>query len=254
MWDKVLLGGKKGAQGESIQSNIDVWNQIMKLSDLYNTYVQKQYPWFQGLLNKGVSTAGQMFDVAGQWLKGIPDAATEAATRRAAAQGNLQSGWMGSGGGDSWTARSLGLLPKQFIEAGANLATTGGNAAQRWANIGSNMFLDPKSFFISPQDQWAANYANEAQTQRSEQLVANREAAPDPGLRFLSDLVAYETGQYLGSLGGGGMGGMGGGGGKGGLAGMGTNFQNFGLNQSGNAFNFTPPAGTTQGNDWFNWG
>jgi hypothetical protein len=116
----------------------------------------------------------------------------------------------GAMGAANW-ARNLGLTSLDMISKGAGLMGQAGNAAQQWAGIAQGTTLPATSFLVTPQEQFAATTQNRLQSQRVEQQKLNIQAARDPIAGGLSDLVAYLTGQYLGSLGGGKMGGGGGG-------------------------------------------
>ena len=178
-----------------------------QFGNLWQDYIMSEYnrviPGFGKILSGISGATGNLVDEAGQLIQGvIPKDVMQRIYSSSAAQ-NLASGLMGAPGGIANTARNLGLTSLDLIGQGANLL---GSAQQRWSQLGNfaqTTMAPVQNMLVSPEQQFNVNWAN-AQMQRSvQQQKYNIAAAPSPIAKGLSDLVAYLTASYVGSLGGG---------------------------------------------------
>lgn len=195
-----LLGGE-----------IKDWPQIEELSNLYQNYMlgalDTAVPGFSDILKQGGVDAQALLQEALPLEKGqIPEDVAQQVTRSAAFQ-SLGAGTLGGPMGSALAARNLGLTSLDLMSQGANLATSGGNAAQRWAGIASGTILPPSANMYSPE--WFSQFI--AQQRASQQAIAqqraNVAAAPDPALQALNQWIEQVGGSIISSYAGGGMGG-----------------------------------------------
>lgn len=203
-----LLGGE-----------IKDWPQIEELSSLYQNYMlgalDTAVPGFTDILKQGGVDAQTLLKEALPLEQGqIPADVAQQVTRSSAFQ-SLGAGTLGGPMGSALAARNLGLTSLDLMNQGANLAASGGNAAQRWAGIASGTILPPSSNMYSPQ--WFTDFIakQRASQQAIAQQRANVAAAPDPALQALNQWIEQVGGSVVASYAGGGMGGGGMGGGKG---------------------------------------
>lgn len=207
-------------QLDALQGNIAAWPEIQQLGSLYQQYMldsyEKAIPGFGDILKMGGVTTKEMLGKSEELLKGeIPKDVQEQVQRSSAFQ-SLIGGTAGSGMAGALTARDLGRTSLDLIGQGADLAGKAGNAAQRWASLSGAQL--PEGMLVTPQQQAALDMQQNLIKRNVQQQKYNVDAAPDPVMKGLSDLVANLTAAYLGGMGGGGMGG--GGGGKGAPAAM----------------------------------
>ncbi len=195
-------------QKKALGEDISAFPDITQLGDLYQQYMladlNKALPGFSNLLASGGKTSQEMLDAAAPLLRGeIPQDVQDQVYRSTAYQ-SLMSGTAGSGMSKALTARDLGLTSLGLEQQGAQLATEGGNAAQRWAGLAEGTMLNPSSMLITPQQQAALTMQNNLYKQRTQQLANNTAAAPDPVAKGISDTIINLVGAYLGKGGGGG--------------------------------------------------
>jgi len=191
-----------------LSGEIKEWPQIEQLSNLYQNYMlsayEKAIPGFGDILKEGAAGTKSLLQEAQPLIKGQipPDVASQVA--RSSAFQSLMGGSMGGPMGTALTARDLGLTSLNLMNQGANLLTTGGNAAQRWQGIGSSTILPPTASMYSPQ--WFTEYmAKQAAAKQATQQYANNvAAAPDPVVSGIAGTVMNLVGAYLGhGMGGG---------------------------------------------------
>jgi len=200
-WQDINLGDE---QMKSILANLKAFQSgnLQQLGNLYQDYMFNLYGRagmdIKDLISKGSGTVGQMLGTAKEELAGAVPSDVQNFVRRATAQQNLGSGLLGSAMGAANWARNLGLTSLDMINRGANLATTAGNAAQRWAGVASGTMLPPSSFLITPTQQYQATQSNQLIQRQIQQERFNVAAAPNPIAKGLSDLVAYLTASYIG--------------------------------------------------------
>ncbi len=249
-------------QTKALTENIGAFPDITQLGDLYQQYMlgglNAQIPGFSNILASGGKTTQEMLDAAAPLLRGEIPQDVQDQVQRSTAYQSLMSGTAGSGMSRALTARDLGLTSLGLEQQGAQLATEGGNAAQRWAGLAEGTMLNPSSMLITPQQQAALTMQNNLYKQSTQQYANNVAASPDPVAKGISDTIMSLVGAYLGhgmggGQSGGGGGGATGGGGTPGGAGV-ASYQNFGyapaVNTSADsgAFAATPSASfATQG-------
>lgn len=198
-----LLGGE-----------IKDWPQIEEISNLYQQYMlgalNEAVPGFSDILKQGSADTQSILSEAAPLIKGeLPEDVKSQVLRSGAFQGLM------SGGGPQFTqslqARDLGLTSLNLMNQGAQLATEGGNAAQRWASIAGGTIMSPSQSMYSPA--WFTDFIakQRASQQAIAQQRANVAAAPSPALQALNQWVEQVGGSVIASYAGGGMGGMGGG-------------------------------------------
>ncbi len=197
-------------QIKALEDNIAAFPDISKLGTQYYDYMMgmmnQAIPGFSNILSQGGALTSQMEGQASQELAGqIPQHVQEQVQRSSAFQNLLSGG--GGGMASANTARNYGLTSLDLINQGANLATTAGNAAQRWAGLASGMIMNPSGMMVTPQQQAALTMQNNLYKQQTQQLQNNLNAAPNPVAAGISGTIMNLLGAYLGH-------GMGGGGGS----------------------------------------
>lgn len=192
---QALLKGETGA-----------FPQITQLSNLYQNYMlgalNQAIPGFTDLMKQGGENAAQTEKNALALQQGqLPPEDIAAMFRTSAAQ-NLGSGLLGSPAGNANALRNLGIGVLQGQQMGAQLAETGTNAAQRWAQIASGTILPPSQQLYSPE--WFTNFmAQQHQAeQATRQMRYNVAAAPDPAWADRAKMFASIVGMATGAGGG----------------------------------------------------
>jgi hypothetical protein len=230
-WAKLKILDPLELQQQLLSGEVENWDWIQQLGDLWQNYmmggIENLIPNFSDILKEGGATTESMLSKAGEFLTGEIPKDVQGQVMRSAAFQNLMSG-----GGPSFLqslqARDLGQTSLDMIQKGANLATMGGNAAQRWQQMAQSTMMNPSSQMYSPQ--WYAQFRQEQELAKTanKQLRYNIAASPDPQWKARAELLA----QYGGMALGGGMGGGGGGwsagqsyGGQGANLGFGGNYQ-----------------------------
>jgi hypothetical protein len=229
-----LLGGE-----------IQDWPQITQIGDFYQQYMQnaigREIPNFSQILQQGGVDTQATLAAALPLIQGQipPDVARQVMERSAFT--SLGAGSLGGPMGTAFSARQLGLTSLDLMNQGANLAASGGNAAQRWQQMAMGTIMPPSSQMYSPEWFSTFNAQQNAARQATQQMRFNVAAAPDPAWADRAKMFANLTGMAAGSgnLGGsigssygasfgqGGAGGMAGGMGISGGMGQGA-FGNFG--------------------------
>lgn len=197
--------------GTLLGGEIKDWPQIEQLSSLYQNYMlgalDEAVPGFSDILKTGGQDAESLLQQAAPLIQGQLPPDVQAQVERSAAFQSLGSGTAGSPMGSALTARDLGLTSLDLMNQGANLATAGGNAAQRWAGIAQGTILSPSQSLYSPE--WFSTFM--AQQRASQQAIAQQKAnvaaAPSPALQALNQWVEQVGGSIVSSYAGGGMGG-----------------------------------------------
>lgn len=189
-----------------LSGEITDWPQIQQLSDLFQQQQFQQMggvDLWKGILGLGGEDTQKTLEQARSMLGGnIPQDVADKVMRSSAFQ-SLGAGSLGGPMGSALAARNLGLTSLDMIKQGADLATSGGNAAQRWASLAQSTMLPPSSYLYSPQ--WFTQYmaqqeqAREAQKQRQ----FNTDAAPDPAAAGIAGTVTGIIGAIYGHGGGG---------------------------------------------------
>jgi hypothetical protein len=214
------------------------WDQITRLSDLYQTYLTGAYnkviPGFSDILAQGGEDTQAVLEQAEPLIRGeLPEDVKEQVYRSAAFK-SLGAGTLFGPMGAALTARDLGRTSLDLMNQGTALAGEGGNAAQRWAGIAGSMMLDPAKQLLTPS--WFSDFMvqQRAAQQATQQRKFNIEAAPDPAavdrMNLAMGIIGMATGAggmggglkatgSYGSLFGGGGGGDFGGGARGGWGG-----------------------------------
>lgn len=189
-------------QQAAIGADIAAMPQIEQLGAQYQQYLTQQMesliPGYSDILKQGGADTAATLAAAEPLLKGQIPQDVQDAIQRGTAYQSLSGGFAGSGMARSLTARDLGLTSLDLISQGANLATTGGNAAQRWANLARGETLNPASFYVSPMEQANFDTQQRVLRQQSLQNLYNVQAAPDPAAKGVSDTLISLIGAYLG--------------------------------------------------------
>lgn len=190
-----------------ISGEITDYPQIEQLGNLFQ---QDMFDKFgaagldlRSLIEMGGKDAQTLLEQAAPLERGeIPEDVRNQVLRSAAFQ-SLGSGTIGGPMGMALGARNLGLTSLDLMRQGSDLATAGGNAAQRWSQIATGTILPPSSQLYSPQ--WYTQFMAEQNQakQATKQLKYNVAAAPDPAWADRANLVASIIGMYLGGPAGG---------------------------------------------------
>ena len=180
-----------------LNGEITDWPEIQQLSKLFQNQQFEQMGFdLPGLLSLGGADAKTLLEQAGTMEKGqIPPDVAQQVMRSAAFQ-SLGAGTMGGPMGSALAARNLGLSSLDVMKQGADLATSGGNAAQRWASIAQGTMLPQSAYLYSPQ-WYTAFMAQQAAAKRDvKQQKFNIAAQPDPAWADRAKLAGSILGAY----------------------------------------------------------
>ena len=189
-----------------LNGEITDWPQIQQLSELFQNQQFEQMGFdLPGLLSLGGEDAQKTLEQASTMLGGNIPEDVLAKVRRDSAFQNITAGTYAGAMGGANAVRNLGLTSLDMIKQGAELATSGGNAAQRWAAIAQGTMLPQSAYLYSPQ--WYTDFmAKQAAAKRdAQQQKFNVAAQPDPAWADRARLA----GSILAAYAGGGMGGGG---------------------------------------------
>jgi hypothetical protein len=128
---------------------------------------------------------------------GLPPEDIAAIFRTSAGQ-NLKSGTLFGNMGLANSLRNVGIGTLQGQLQGASLASEGGNAVQRWQQIGMGTMLPIGNQLYSPE--WFTNFMAQqaAAKQATKQFKYNVEAAPDPAMSHRAAMLASLLGSFAG--------------------------------------------------------
>ena len=186
-----------------LNGEITDWPEIQQLSQLFqNKQFEEMGFDLPGLLSLGGQDAQTLLEQAGTMEKGQIPADVAQQVMRSSAFQSLGAGSLGGPMGSALAARNLGLTSLDMIKQGADLATSGGNAAQRWASIAQGTMLPQSAYLYSPQ--WYTDFmAQQAAAKRDAlQQKYNIAAQPDPAWADRAKLAGSILGAYAGGPGG----------------------------------------------------
>jgi hypothetical protein len=212
-WNDVKLGD---AAKEAAKINKNSLPDYMEIGSKVNTFNAQEIermlrisnPEFAGIESKYLSSLGSQ--LRGELPKDVEDL-----IKRKTAESAVSGGFTGSGVHRNLSARDIGLTSLQLTQNAMDSASTWMARARDQAN--RNVY-DVTSMFVSPQQQFQANWMN-AENRFNRDLMANKiSAAPDPKRAAIGQWMQTTGSQLIGMSMGGGMGGMGGGMGGGGAS------------------------------------
>jgi hypothetical protein len=186
------------AQRQAVGENITAFPQIAQLGNLYTSYLRNQLPTgFGALGGQAVTGISNLLGNANQLEAGQIPADVAAQVQRSDAYQSLMSGEAGSPMSRGLTARDLGLTSLQLMGQGAQLGAAAGNAAQEWQNISLQTAMNPSSMFVTPAQQAAITAQNNELKWQQQWLQNQINAARNPVIGGLSDIVETLTAAYL---------------------------------------------------------
>jgi hypothetical protein len=185
-----------------LKGEMTEWPQIQQLGTLFQNDVFDKLSSagldLRSLIGLGSEDAKGVLEAAKPMIKGeLPPDVMAQVFRQSAFQ-NLGTGLMGSPMGGANQARQLGLTSLDMMKQGADLAASGGNAAQRWAQIASGTMMPTSQYMYSPSF-FADFLAKQAAAKRDvKQLRYNTAAAPDPAMAHRAAMLASLLGSFAG--------------------------------------------------------
>lgn len=188
-----------------LKGEMTEWPQIQQLGTLFQNDVFDKLSAagldLRSLIGLGGEDAKGVLEAAKPMIKGeLPPDVMAQVFRQSAFQ-NLGTGLMGSPMGSANQARQLGLTSLDMMKQGADLAASGGNVAQRWAQIASGTMMPTSQYMYSPSF-FADFLAKQAAAKRDvKQLRYNTAAAPDPAMAHRAAMLASILGSFAGDPG-----------------------------------------------------
>jgi uncharacterized protein YcfJ len=174
-WEDVSLSG---SQREAFNANKNLLPESMEMAGSVNTFnaneierlIRLANPEFDGIRSKYLSNMDDM-------LSGKLPGDVQNLIERKTAEQAVAGGFTGSGMHRNLSTRDLGLTSLQMTDKGMG-------AAERWieqARVQARVpMMDVTSMFISPQQQFEANWRN-AENRYNNQWLKNKiDAMPDP--------------------------------------------------------------------------
>ena len=193
-------------QGAAIGANQAALPGAEALASETNQFNQQQVNEMLGQLFPGMSGVANTIsqNIASEASGKLPDD-VQAAVERSGAAKSLGMGVAGSGTGADMTARDLGLTSLQLTGQGLSSAESWINEADKVYSPGE---MNVQSMFVSPEQMYQAT--NQQDTQQFQRSMMQNEinAAPDPVVSGVVNMVpnavgAMRGGSQLGSGGGG---------------------------------------------------
>jgi hypothetical protein len=185
-------------QLKALAANIKSFPQTAKLGDLYTNYLRSQLPaGFSALGGQAVTGISNLLTNANQAEAGQLTQSELDAIKRSSAYQSLQSGGYDPIQEEGNQVRQLGLGVQQQISQGAQWGAAAGNAAQEWQNISLQTAMNPSSMFVTPAQQAAITAQNNELKWQQQWLTNQIQAARNPVIGGLSDIVETLTAAYL---------------------------------------------------------
>jgi hypothetical protein len=185
-----------------LSGEITDWPQIQQLGELFQntqfTQLANAIPGIREIFKLGGENVAQAQKNALSLQKGeLPPEDIAAIFRTSAAQ-NLKSGQLFSGMGGANALRNVGLGTLEGQMKGEDLATSAGNAAQRWMQMAQSTMLPSSAYLYSPD--WFTDFmAKQAADKRNvKQFKYNVDAAPDPQWADRAKMFASLLGSFAG--------------------------------------------------------
>jgi hypothetical protein len=189
-----------------LSGEIESWPQIAELGELFQSTMMDQlsniFPNISEVFRLGGENTQKAQETALRLQHGELPPEDIAAIFRTSAGQNLKSGQLMSSMGGANALRNIGMGTLEGQLKGQDLATSAGNAAQRWMAMAQSTLLPPSAYLYSPE--WFSTFMAQqaAAKQATKQFKYNVEAAPDPQWADRAKMLASLLGSFAGPGGG----------------------------------------------------